>query len=181
MWLTRHKFLLVTLSLLIALYHAPVNAFNQMSVDVLKGEGEIAGARIGVAPWSPGDYHLPLLGKVVVTTEFSLTQLEASGAAPDLNGNAVFAITPVLRKPLGRLFSIPTEIEFGIGVGLLENRHFGQKDMGSKFQFEDRLGLRMQLTEGLAVSLRYMHYSNGGITESNPGLDFINVSFIYPL
>jgi hypothetical protein len=138
---------------------------------VLKGEGEIAGARIGVAPWSPGDYHLPLLGKVVVTTEFSLTQLEASGAAPDLNGNAVFAITPVLRKPLGRLFSIPTEIEFGIG----------QKDMGSKFQFEDRLGLRMQLTEGLAVSLRYMHYSNGGITESNPGLDFINVSFIYPL
>ncbi len=53
--------------------------------------------------------------------------------------------------------------------------------MGSKFQFEDRLGLRMQLTEGLAVSLRYMHYSNGGITESNPGLDFINVSFIYPL
>lgn len=181
MWLTRHKFLLVTLSLLIALYHAPVNAFNQMSVDVLKGEGEIAGARLGLSPWSPSRHRFPLLGSVSVATEFSLTQLEASGAAPDLNGNAVVAITPVIRKSLGRVLSMPVELEFGIGVGLLENRHFGQKDLGSKFQFEDRLGVRLQLSSGVSMSLRYMHYSNGGITESNPGLDFINVSLIYPL
>lgn len=174
-------FVILLFTLFITLFMSPVKAFNQMSVDVLKGEGEIAGARLGVSPWSPSRLRFPLLGTVSVATEFSLTQLEASGAAPDLNGNAVVAITPVIRKSLGRVLSMPVELEFGIGVGLLENRHFGQKDLGSKFQFEDRLGVRMQLSSGISMSLRYMHYSNGGITESNPGMDFINVSLIYPL
>lgn len=174
-------FVILLFTLFITLFMTPVKAFNQMSVDVLKGEGEIAGARLGVSPWSPSRLCFPLLGTVSVATEFSLMQLEASGAAPDLNGNAVVAITPVIRKSLGRVLSMPVELEFGIGVGLLENRHFGQKDLGSKFQFEDRLGVRMQLSSGVSMSLRYMHYSNGGITESNPGLDFINVSLIYPL
>ena len=163
------------------LFVSPAKALNQMSVDVLKGEGEIAGARFGLSPWASANYRLPLLGRVTVVTEFSITQLQAAGADAGFDNNAVYAVTPVLRKSLGRLFSIPTELEFGIGVSLLENRHFGQKDLGSKFQFEDRLGLLMQLNSGLAVSLRYMHYSNGGITASNPGLDFINVSLIYPL
>ncbi len=174
-------FVILLFTLFITLFMSPVKAFNQMSVDVLKGEGEIAGARLGLSPWSPSRHRFPLLGTVSVATEFSLTQLEASGAAPDLNGNAVVAITPVIRKSLGRVLSIPVELEFGIGVGVLENRHFGQKDLGSKFQFEDRFGVRMQLSSGISMSLRYMHYSNGGITESNPGLDFINVSLIYPL
>lgn len=174
-------FVILLFTLFFTLFMSPAKAFNQMSVDVLKGEGEIAGARLGLSPWSPSRHRFPLLGSVSVATEFSLTQLEASGAAPDLNGNAVVAITPVIRKSLGRVLSMPVELEFGIGVGLLENRHFGQKDLGSKFQFEDRLGLRMQLSSGVSMSLRYMHYSNGGITESNPGLDFINVSLIYPL
>ncbi len=174
-------FVIFLFILFFTLFMSSAKAFNQMSVDVLEGEGEIAGARLGLSPWSPSTYRFPFLGTVSVATEFSVTQLEASGAAPDLNGNAVVAITPVIRKSLGRVLSMPVELEFGIGVGLLENRHFGQKDLGSKFQFEDRLGLRMQLSSGISVSLRYMHYSNGGITESNPGLDFINVSLIYPL
>lgn len=43
-----------------------------MLVDVLKGEGEIVGVRIGVVFWFFGDYYLLLFGKVVVIMEFSL-------------------------------------------------------------------------------------------------------------
>lgn len=47
------------------------------------------------------------------------------GVVLDFNGNVVFVIILVLRKFLGRLFLIFIEIEFGIGVGLLENCYFG--------------------------------------------------------
>ena len=69
--------------------------------------------------------------------------------------------------------------EFGIGVSLVSDTQFAGKDIGSHYQFEDRLGLRMEFGKAFkqSVTLRYMHYSNGGLNDNNPGMDFLNLSY----
>ncbi|WP_244877382.1 acyloxyacyl hydrolase [Brumicola pallidula] len=41
--------------------------------------------------------------------------------------------------------------------------------MGSHYQFEDRLEK--------SVTIRHMHYSNNGLNNNNPSLDFLNPSY----
>ena len=50
-----------------------------------------------------------------------------------------------------------------IGVSLVEDTRFAGKDIGSHYQFEDRLGLVTDFGENMnqSIALRYMHYSNG--------------------
>ena len=64
---------------------------------------------------------------------------------------------------------------------MLEDSRFASKDLESRFQFEDRLGIVVefgnQRRESLA--LRYIHYSNGGLNDENPGLDFLNLGYAY--
>ena len=73
----------------------------------------------------------------------------------------------------------PLRWEFGIGVSLVEDTRFAGKDIGSHYQFEDRLGLVTDFGENMnqSIALRYMHYSNGGLNTHNPGVDFLNVSY----
>lgn len=89
----------------------------------------------------------------------------------------VIAFSPVFIKPLTSLARGELSFEFGIGASVLDERHFGSKNLGTHFQFEDRLGLRWVSPSAHRVTLRYMHYSNGGIGSYNPGVDFINLSY----
>jgi len=73
----------------------------------------------------------------------------------------------------------PLKFELGIGVSLITDTRFAGKDIGSHYQFEDRLGLIFEFGEQLekSVAMRYMHYTNGGLNDDNPGLDFLNLSY----
>ncbi|MBY0418957.1 MAG: acyloxyacyl hydrolase [Pararheinheimera sp.] len=61
----------------------------------------------------------------------------------------------------------------------LNKQRFAGKDLGSHYQFEDRIGLIWQLQSKAQLALRYMHYSNAGLQKPNPGLDFIALSYAY--
>jgi lipid A 3-O-deacylase len=67
----------------------------------------------------------------------------------------------------------------GVWYWCITDTRFAGKDIGSHYQFGDRLGLILEFGKQLekSVAVRYMHYSNGGLNDDNSGLDFMNLSY----
>lgn len=61
-------------------------------------------------------------------------------------------------------------IEAGIGVAVFENTDLEENDLGSSFQFEDRIGLGLRFANQ-EVGVRAFHYSNAGIKQPNDGVE----------
>lgn len=62
-------------------------------------------------------------------------------------------------------------VEAGIGVSLFSDTRVGSRDLGSAFNFEDRLGLGLKIAQTHRVGVRMIHYSNAGISEPNDGIE----------
>lgn len=63
-------------------------------------------------------------------------------------------------------------IEAGIGAALFSKTDLAPgADIGSAFQFEDRIGLGMRFASGSELGLRYYHYSNASLKQPNQGID----------
>lgn len=61
-------------------------------------------------------------------------------------------------------------VEAGVGVALFESVEVEDHELGSAFQFEDRLGFGLRFA-GQEVGLRVIHYSNAGIKNPNDGIE----------
>ncbi len=61
-------------------------------------------------------------------------------------------------------------IEAGIGIAAFSSTELEDNDLGSSFQFEDRLGFGVRFA-GQEVGVRAMHYSNAGIKQPNDGVE----------
>lgn len=72
-------------------------------------------------------------------------------------------------------------IEAGIGVAGFSSTHAGEQDLGSSFNFEDRIGFGLKFGEGQKVGLRAIHYSNAGIKEPNDGIESFSVFYSHEL
>lgn len=83
------------------------------------------------------------------------------------------SLSPVLRLNFPRAMNQVTPfVEAGIGVALFSKTDLADgANIGSAFQFEDRIGLGLRLASGSEVGLRYYHYSNAGIKKPNNGID----------
>ena len=66
----------------------------------------------------------------------------------------------------------------GVGVSYFSDSQVKDRDLGSRFQFEDRLGVGWQWASH-DLSLVYMHYSNAGIEAPNEGLDMLLLSYAF--
>ncbi|KAA0692380.1 acyloxyacyl hydrolase [Halopseudomonas laoshanensis] len=63
-------------------------------------------------------------------------------------------------------------VEAGIGAALFSKTDLAPgADIGSTFQFEDRIGLGMRFASGSELGVRYYHYSNASIKQPNQGID----------
>ncbi|GAB3028790.1 acyloxyacyl hydrolase [Bowmanella dokdonensis] len=170
------KHILILLFLLTAVLPSSTQADQAVALDLLLGEGDLTGLRLAYRP-----YHLPVgsidwLGEVEVYFEFSANFWEY-GADNHHDTNLALALSPVISQQFTTLYGRPLKWEFGIGVSLVEDTRFAGKDIGSHYQFEDRLGLVLVLEDQESVTMRYMHYSNGGLNDNNPGMDFLNLSY----
>jgi lipid A 3-O-deacylase len=67
-------------------------------------------------------------------------------------------------------------IEAGIGVALFSSTELEDQDLGSSFQFEDRLGVGVRFN-GHEIGLRAMHYSNAGISSPNDGAESYSLHY----
>jgi lipid A 3-O-deacylase len=61
-------------------------------------------------------------------------------------------------------------IEAGIGVAAFSGTELEDNDLGSSFQFEDRIGVGLRFS-GQEIGLRAVHYSNAGLQNPNDGAE----------
>lgn len=146
---------------------------KHMGLEYLAGEYSTSGVRVTMLPHDPRPLSF---GGLRWHLESSLNQWQQSDATPHNQVTAI-ALSPVLTKQIGTLGESPLFWEFGIGISLLDERLFAHKDLGSHFQFEDRIGLAIRFSERHSLSLRYLHYSNAGLASRNPGMDFLNLAY----
>jgi len=152
-----------------------------VAVDILIGADDITGVRLAYRPYSHNITTIPFFDGVEIYWEFSVNFWEY-GADNNHETNFVFALSPVISKTFYHVDGrYPLKWEAGIGVSLVEDTRFAGKDIGSHYQFEDRLGLTLAFGHELrqSTSVRYMHYSNGGLNSKNPGVDFLNLAYAY--
>ena len=63
--------------------------------------------------------------------------------------------------------------ELGIGANYVSPKYDNAgKIMGTPFQFGDFVGFGYQFNQRLSMSLKFKHYSNAGIKEPNPAVNF---------
>ncbi|GEA11792.1 acyloxyacyl hydrolase [Alteromonas sp. KUL49] len=182
------KILLGTALLVNVAYSSPAigeeldNGLSQgVAVDLLMGSDDIDGVRLAYRPVKQRWSNIPYFDTLDVYWEMSINFWEY-GSQNNHEVNYAIALSPVFSKTFHYVKGIyPLKWEFGIGVSLLEDTRFAGKDVGSHYQFEDRIGVTMSFgkNQEQSVSLRYMHYSNGGLNSKNPGLDFLNFAYAY--
>lgn len=66
--------------------------------------------------------------------------------------------------------SVRPYVEAGIGVAAFSSTELEDNDLGSSFQFEDRLGVGLRFS-GQEIGLRAIHYSNAGLKQPNDGVE----------
>lgn len=150
-----------------------------VAIDYLHGEDDLTGIRLAYRPHYSHITTFDFFGELDVYWEVSVNFWEYSQTNQHETNYAV-ALSPVFSKQFDALYGkYPLKWEFGIGVSLIADTRFAGKDIGSHYQFEDRLGLILEFGEQLdsSFAVRYMHYSNGGLNSHNPGVDFLNVSY----
>lgn len=160
----------------------PNNKVTQaVAVDWLIGDDDITGVRLAYRPYIYALSDVPLFDTLDIYWEVSANFWEY-GEQNHHTTNLAVALSPVVSKTFHHINGkYPLKWEFGIGVSLVNDTKFAGKDIGSHYQFEDRLGLAIDVGKDLkqSIALRYMHYSNGGLNSRNPGVDFLNISYAY--
>lgn len=64
------------------------------------------------------------------------------------------------------------------GIGRFSNINL---DLGSKTEFRSGIDLFYKVSRKIALVLSFYHYSNGGISEHNPGTESLALRFVVPL
>jgi lipid A 3-O-deacylase len=82
--------------------------------------------------------------------------------------NAAWLATPALRWTFGEDRGV--FVEGGIGVAMFLESRLESRELGSAFQFQDRLALGAALGPG-ELALSVTHYSNAGIRSPNEGFE----------
>ena len=154
-----------------------VQAKQTISVDYMNGFDDIDGIRFA---YRPIEHNLSTgwFGDIKLYWELSAYHWEY-GEENNHSTSYALSITPIFMKQISTVYDYPLFVEAGIGASFINDEKVAGKDIGSNYQFEDRLGLVLELDESQHVALRYMHFSNGGFNSDNPGLDFMNLSYAY--
>ena len=123
--------------------------------------------------------------RVGAQLEFGRTLWQSAGGGVQLDGYwdagvtrwssldaTSLTLTPMFRLNFGAsVAGVTPFLEAGIGAAYFTETDLGDQDLGSKFQFEDRLGAGVRFASGSEVGVRYYHYSNAGIKQPNDGID----------
>ena len=170
-----YKFLL---SMVVLLSATTVFAKQTVSVDYMHGFDDIDGMRFAYRPLEQ-TLATEWFGDIRLYWEVSAVVWEY-GENDTHSTSYAASITPVFMKQVSTLYDkYPVYIEAGIGASYIGDQKVAGKDIGSNYQFEDRIGVFVELDKKQHVALRYMHFSNGGFNNDNPGLDFLNLSYAY--
>ncbi|WP_065257891.1 acyloxyacyl hydrolase [Pseudomonas bananamidigenes] len=99
------------------------------------------------------------------------TGLTHWGAGKQASSRTSLSFAPVFVYEFTTAGPVVPFIEAGVGVALFSGTRVGAKNLGSSFNFEDRLGVGLRFANQDRVGLRVIHYSNAGIKEPNDGIE----------
>ena len=112
-------------------------------------------------------------------TELFVNHWQADGLAGGRASFTQFGLLPTLRIHLSR-GSSPWFLELGIGASWMDRRYqTPERAFSTRFNFYDVLGAGYLFGEHRhEIGLRFVHLSNGGIKEPNPGQDFLQLRYV---
>ena len=93
-----------------------------------------------------------------------------------------FGVTPTFRLQQREFTRIAPYMDAAIGFHMLSDvRVSDRKVLGTNFQFGDHLGLGVRFGQRWRydVALRLQHLSNGGLSKSNPGINYVQLRLAY--
>ncbi|WP_447173329.1 acyloxyacyl hydrolase [Shewanella sp. 0m-8] len=110
--------------------------------------------------------------------ELSVQRWEDNSPKSKHESNHVFSLNPIFQyqwhfKPMSLY------LELGIGVAYVNNTLYLDRDLGSNWLFEDKLGLGLIVNKHHRIGLSYSHYSNAELASANDGADLIGISYGY--
>ncbi|MBP2697398.1 acyloxyacyl hydrolase [Pseudomonas indoloxydans] len=94
----------------------------------------------------------------------------------ETSGNHSLSLTPVFAYEFSGL-SFKPYVEAGIGIAVFERTRLEDNQLGSSFQFEDRIGAGLRFTGGHELGIRAIHYSNAGIKQPNDGVESYSLHY----
>ena len=158
----------------------PVPSKQAVSAEYLTGTSDMHGIRLAYRPAYSKDFELPLVGEVRLSWEAGLNFFDLHGSAKTETTYGA-SVSPILTKAIESWSpEYPLSIELGIGLAYVHDQKFGGVNIGSNYQFEDRIGVLMGLDaeRNSQIAIRYIHYSNGGLNTKNPGLDYLSLVYM---
>ena len=75
------------------------------------------------------------------------------------------------------LSDLPLDFVVSSGPALLSEHEFGRLDLGGTFQFISAIGFDYQVNENWIIGYRYLHISNAGFHDANPGMNLHAATF----
>lgn len=106
-------------------------------------------------------------GRLTGYWDAGYTYWEAGDAA---GGAHSLSFAPVFVYEFGN-GNIRPFVEAGIGLAVFSGTSAGDQDLGSAFNFEDRIGAGLKIGETQRVGIRATHYSNAGLKQPNDGIE----------
>jgi lipid A 3-O-deacylase len=70
-------------------------------------------------------------------------------------------------------------VEAGVGATLFSRTTFANKNISTAFQFGDHIGAGFLLNKNNRIGVRISHFSNASIKRPNPGLDLVQLTYLY--
>ncbi|WP_144639741.1 acyloxyacyl hydrolase [Bordetella genomosp. 13] len=113
-------------------------------------------------------------GRLDLTPEFGASYWWAQGNREPGHVWQASAI-PMFRWWTGERFYL----EAGIGATVFSHTTFADKTISTAFQFGDHVGAGFLLNDSSRIGLRYSHFSNASIKRPNPGLNVLQLTYLY--
>ncbi|WP_027350463.1 acyloxyacyl hydrolase [Halotalea alkalilenta] len=107
--------------------------------------------------------------------DLGLTYWEEGDAAPDRYS---ISFSPVFVYRFNTDGFTPF-IEAGIGAAAFSGTHVGDRDLGSRLAFEDRIGAGVEFAVHHVIGIRAMHYSNADLASPNEGIESYSLYYRY--
>lgn len=168
---------LLTVSSCLLLFAVGWRSFGQ-ETNLVSFSLESAGARYGIPANNQArglqqaeifsNYYLPWLwvfGRFEVQSRLDLTMGWIGGH--DQNA-FVGTLGPSLQF---RWRNIPLELDLGSSPTVLSTHEWGKLDVGTELQFSSHAGIDWNITRHIRIGYRFVHMSNAGIREPNPGVN----------
>jgi hypothetical protein len=156
-------------------------AYSSLSATTKNGQPQYASLQmyrlaLGYFPehWTYHSFYLggELSGVSIQTDKATTTNATSS---------TIVALAPILRFNMLQDHFVNPFLELTVGPAYISETQFGNRNLAQiHFTFQDAIGIgaKINTTYPIVLGIRWMHYSNGSISQPNPGLTLPIVGYV---